>query len=144
MPHIKFVNEAYQNSDAILNLYNYMTNPVKTMGLTGGYNLVPQYAVQMMKTVKQIYGKDNGKQLLHIIISLSKAESISKEAMYGISMYTASCFCNNQVLFSVHSDTRHLHTHFMVNTVSFRDGSRINESEIKNGLEKICAVIFPS
>lgn len=138
------MNEAYQNSDAILNLYNYMTNPVKTMGLTGGYNLIPQYTVQMMKTVKQIYGKDNGKQLLHIIISLSGAESISKEAMYENSLYIASCFCDNQVLFSVHSDTGHLHTHFMVNTVSFRDGSRINENEIKCSLTKICAEIFPA
>ena len=144
MQYIKFVNEAYQNSDAILNLYNYMTNPVKTMGLTGGYNLIPQYTVQMMKTVKQIYGKDNGKQLLHIIISLSGAESISKEAMYEISLHIASCFCDNQVLFSVHSDTGHLHTHFMVNTVSFRDGSRINENEIKCSLTKICAEIFPA
>lgn len=32
----------------------------------------------------------------------------------------------------------------MINTVSFRDGSRINESEIKCVLEKICAEIFPA
>lgn len=142
MPYIKLVDGAYNNSDAIKNMYNYMTDPAKTNGLTGGYNVIPAYAVQMMRTVKKLYGKDDGKQLLHIIISLSKKENISKEAMYRISSYIASFFCDYQLVFSVHSNTGHIHTHFMINTVSFRDGSRINESEIKCGLEKICAEIF--
>ena len=144
MPYIKLVNETYSNSDAIKNVYNYMTNAVKTNGLTGGYNVVPAYSVQMMRTVKKLYGKDDGKQLLHIIISLSEKENISEEAMYRISLHIASFFRDYQVVFSVHSNTGHIHTHFMVNTVSFRDGSRINENEIKCSLEKICAEIFPA
>lgn len=120
-----------------------MTNPIKTLGLTGGYNVIPRYAVQMMKTTKLLYNKDDGKQLIHIIISLSKAENIPARAMYEISSYIASNFHDFQVLFSVHSDTEYIHTHFMINTVSFRDGSRIKENNLKYSFEKICSEIFP-
>lgn len=112
MPYIKFVNEPYQNKSAILNLYNYMTNPVKTNGLTGGYNVIPAYAVQMMRTVKKLYGKDDGKQLLHIIISLSKKENISEKAMYRISSYIASFFVIIR-LYSAFIQIRDTFTHIL-------------------------------
>lgn len=48
---------------------------------------------------------------------------ISEEAMYKFSLCIASYFCDHQVVFGVNSDTNHFHTHFMVNTVSFRVGS---------------------
>lgn len=120
-----------------------MTNPIKTLGLTGGYNVIPRYAVQMMKTTKLLYNKDGGRQLIHVIVSPSKAENISAKAMYEISSYIASNFNDFQVLFSVHSDTENIHTHFMINTVSFRNGSRINDNNLKYSLEKICSEIFP-
>lgn len=145
MPYIKIVNENYDNDNdnAIDNLFGYITSCSKCGGMAGGYNVIPQYAVKMMKMVRQLYGKSDGSQLIHIILSLSSGETMSEEAMYKFSLCIASYFCDHQVVFGVHSDTNHLHTHFMVNTVSFRDGSVLkSKGEIKRDLEMFCSNIL--
>lgn len=143
MPHIKIVNENYDNDNAISNLFGYITSCSKCGGMTGGYNVIPQYAVRMMKTVRQLYCKYDGSQLIHIILSLSSGETMSEEAMYKFSLCIASYFCNHQVVFGIHSDTNNLHTHFMVNTVSFRNGSLLKSKiEIKHDLEMFCSNIL--
>ena len=58
-------------------------------------------------------------------------------------IYTVSYFGNHQVVFGVHSDINHLHTHFMVNNVSFRDGSALkSKGEIKLDLEILCSTVL--
>lgn len=139
MPYIKIVNENYDNDNAIDNLFGYITSCSKCGGMAGGYNVIPQYAIKMMKTVRHLYGKSDDSRLMHIILSLSSGETMSEEAMYKFSLCIASYFYDHQVVFGVHSDTNHLHTHFMVNTVSFRDGSALkSKGEIKRNLEMFC------
>ena len=145
MWHLKLVDEPYKNPDAIKKLYEYMINPVKTSGLTGCYNALPGQEIYMMKHVKRLFGKDDGRQLLHFIISLSPNSNISEEAMFEKSSCIASCFYKHQVVFSVHSDTPHIHSHFMVNTISFLDGSRITDDDgVRRFLNEICEQVFGS
>lgn len=143
MWYLKLVDRPYDKPDAIKTLYEYMSRSVKTYGLIGCYNALPEEAIYMMKHVKRLFGKDDGRQLLHIIISLSTDANISEEAMFRISSYIASYFYKHQVVFSVHSDTPNIHTHFMVNTISFLDGSRLTDDEgIKRDIHNICEQVF--
>ena len=140
---IRLNNKSYKNPDAIDKVYKYMTQPLKAGGMVGGYNVIPEHAVYMMKAIKQIYNKEGGRQLLHIILSFPPGVAVADEAMFEISSYIASYFCNHQVVFSIHYDTDQMHSHFMVNTISFTDGSRItNDSQIRRDLHELCDAIL--
>lgn len=140
---IRLNNKSYKNLDAIDKVYKYMTQPSKAGGMVGGFNVIPEHAVYMMKAVKQIYNKEGGRQLLHIILSFPPGVAVADEAMFDISSYIASYFRNHQVVFSIHSDTNHMHSHFMVNTISFADGSKItNNSKINQDLHALCDAIL--
>lgn len=145
MPYIKIVDGKYNNPDALANALDYITSPTKTSGLVGGYNIIPEIAEEMMLQAKKIYGKTDGRQLVHIVYSLSPAEGqvITKEIMFEISRCIAAYFCKNQVVFSVHTFQNNLHTHFIINTISFFDGSKlITDKEFVSDFEQYCDWIF--
>lgn len=83
-----------------------------------------------MLLIKKLYNKTGGLQYKQIILSLEEAESIEKnwagfiavseEAARAIA-YITGC----QVAYAVHSNTDNLHTHFVVNSVRFSDGYKI-------------------
>jgi len=107
-----------------------------------GYNVIPEYTVQMFMTAKQLYCKTDGQQAIHFIISFSPKERITAETLYELSKQVSYYFYNFQVVFAVHTFQSCLHTHFMVNTVSFADGHRlICDSQLREGLLRHCAQI---
>ncbi len=125
MSILKIVSGDYQNADAVQKLYNYIADISKTDMPVFGYNVIPEYAVQMLMTAKQLYCKTDGQQAIHFIISFSPKERITAETLYELSKQVSYYFYNFQVVFAVHTLQSCLHTHFMVNTVSFADGHRL-------------------
>lgn len=142
MSVIKIVNGDYKNSDAVLNLLNYITDYCKSEGLVYGYNVIPEFAAQMFMSVKYLYNKTDGRQAIHFILSFSHDEVMTPEILFELSKRIAWYFYGYQVVFAVHTSQSCLHTHFMVNTVSFIDGSRLEcNKKFKDELYKYCTNI---
>ncbi len=125
MSILKIVSGDYRNADAVQKLYNYIADISKTDMPVFGYNIIPEYTVQMFMTAKQLYCKTDAQQAIHFIISFSPKERITAETLYELSKQVSYYFYNFQVVFAVHTLQSCLHTHFMVNTVSFADGHRL-------------------
>lgn len=125
MSILKIVNGSYTNSNAVQKLFSYITDYEKSEGYVYGYNVIPELAVQMFMTVKSLYGKMNGKQAIHFIISFSPDERVTAGALFELSKYVSRYFYGYQVVFAVHTSQKCLHAHFMVNTISFMDGRRL-------------------
>lgn len=125
MSILKIVNGSYTNSDAVQKLFSYITDYEKSEGYVYGYNIIPELAVQMFMTVKSLYGRINGKQAIHFIISFSPDEVITADALFELSKCVSRYFYNYQVVFAVHTSQKCLHAHFMVNTISFIDGTKL-------------------
>ena len=121
MPILKIKNESYANNDAIENLVQY----IQRSGYTGGLAVDIENAAEHMQKVKEIWYKTEGRQARHFIVAFSDYEfpTIDEAISYGysISQYYAERF---QILFSVHTDTDHIHLHFVMNTVSYVDGRK--------------------
>ncbi|MCM1023123.1 MAG: relaxase/mobilization nuclease domain-containing protein [Prevotella sp.] len=126
MSILKIVSGDYTNGDAVQKLFNYITDYEKSEGLVYGYNVIPELAVQMFMTVKSLYGKMKGKQAVHFIISFPPDETITAEALFELSKCVSRYFYGYQVVFAVHTSQKCLHVHFMVNTISFIDGKRLD------------------
>ena len=114
--------------DSIRQVMTYATNPDKTekQFYTTGINCEVKDAVKQMQLVKTIYGKENGILAFHAYQSFNKGE-VTPEIAHEIGVKLADEMWGDrfQVVISTHLNTQHLHNHFVINSVSFKDGKNI-------------------
>lgn len=141
--YFKIVDGDYTDDNALDEVHNYITKFMKTRGIVGAIGVIPKYAVEMMQSVKDVYCSNEKKKLLHFIVSLPEQYVVTEWDMYEYSYSIASYFKGYQVVFGVHVDTKHIHAHFLVNTVSYVDGTVLNDYKtIRRDVDIICKNIF--
>ena len=93
-------------------------------------NCPKQRAYQAMMAVKRRYGKLGGNVAYHGYQSFQTGEVTPEEAL-AIGRETAYRMWGDkyQVLVTVHLNTDNLHCHFVVNSVSFKDGSKFGNHQ---------------
>lgn len=105
----------------------YIVNPVKTDNglLVGGVNCPADatLAYQQMCETKQYFGKELGRQGYHVILSLDKGEG-NPQTMYELTGEFIQAFLGDsyEVVFAVHTDKEHLHSHIIFNSCNMLDG----------------------
>nr|WP_307756838.1 relaxase/mobilization nuclease domain-containing protein [uncultured Christensenella sp.] len=131
MAIIKAVNSKASIAKAI----NYIMKHEKTeRRLVGGYNCNLATAIDDMKATKRAWRKTGGRQYKHFIQSFPKEENITVEEANQIAyeLITRSpMFCGYEVCFATHKDKDHIHTHWIVNSVSFEHGYKFRYSKAK-------------
>ena len=113
--------------DSIRQVMTYATNPDKTEKLfyTTGINCEVNDAVKQMQFVKTFYGKENGILAFHAYQSFTEGEVTPKIAHeIGVKLAEEMWGDRFQVVVSTHLNTQHLHNHFVINSVSFKDGKK--------------------
>lgn len=125
----KFTPEQYQ---ALADVLQYAKNEEKTERefYVDGINCNASTARDQFVTVKEQFGKPDGIQAYHGYLSF-KEEDISPELAQKIGMEFANRVWGKrfQVVVTTHLNTKHLHCHFVVNSVSFVDGKRLANEE---------------
>ena len=93
-----------------------------------GINCNPTCARDQFVTVKEQFGKTDGIQAYHGYISFKNME-VTPEMAQQVGMEFARRVWGDkyQVLVTTHLNTEHLHCHFVVNSISFVDGSRCHD-----------------
>lgn len=78
-----------------------------------------------MQEVSKFYGKENGVQIRHIIVSFTQTETIDP-AVVGAIANEFMCWLggNYQSVYGVHENTENLHFHLAFNSVSYVTGER--------------------
>ena len=113
--------------DSIRQVITYATNPDKAekQFYTTGINCEVKDAVKQMQFVKTIYGKENGILAFHAYQSFNEAE-VTPEIAHEIGVKLANEMWGDrfQVVVSTHLNTGNLHNHFVINSVSFKDGKK--------------------
>ena len=129
------VIKAVKNShSSIKHIINYVTKDEKTIGkkLCSGYNCNPDTAAREMQATKKLYGKTGGRTYKHFVQSFPPEEQITPQQAHELAQqFVESCplFDGFEVLYSTHVDREHIHTHFVVNSVSFIDGHKFQMSK---------------
>ena len=113
--------------DSIRQVMTYATNPDKTekQFYTTGINCEIEDAVKQMQFVKIFYGKESGILAFHAYQSFNEGE-VTPEIAHEIGVKLANEMWGDrfQVVVSTHLNTKHLHNHFVINSVSFKDGKK--------------------
>ncbi len=132
--------------DSIRQVMTYATNPDKTekQFYTTGINCEVKDAVKQMQFVKIFYGKENGILAFHAYQSFNEGE-VTPEIAHEIGVKLANEMWGDrfQVVVSTHLNTKHLHNHFVINSVSFKDGKKYysnltNTALLRKTSDEIC------
>lgn len=146
MAIIKCVNKPNRTHAGMKNAINYVLNPKKTndnlisaIGLTD-----PKNAYDEMVMIKQLMGKTDKRLWYHFVQSFPPYDNITPELAQKIAHETTEYFREQyQILMVTHTDKKHIHTHFIMNTVNVETGKKYTQNEtqmleIKELSDKIC------
>lgn len=104
---------------------DYITRD-NTVTYTGGENVTSiETAASEMKAVAAYFHKDSGKRLRHSVLSYAENEHVTPEMADKFAKEIIQHYAPEyQIVYAVHEDTDHVHTHFVMNQVSYQDGHR--------------------
>ena len=135
-----------ENRWSLNKVIDYATNSDKTekQFYTTGINCKVENAVKEMRIVKRIYGKENGILAFHGEQSFKEGE-VTPELAHEIGVRLAEEMWGDrfQVVVTTHLNTKHIHNHFVLNSVSFKDGkkyysNRENTALLRKTSDELC------
>lgn len=110
---------------------NYILNPLKTNRfLTGGFNCDYNNAYEQFVQTKRNYGKETGRQYMHFTQNFAPGDKITPEEIKKIAdeLVQMKFLKGFEIVYAVHTDREHLHTHFVVNSVNAETGLKWKQS----------------
>jgi len=132
MATVNFVNRPKsQSGGGMGGVLKYVQRDEKTMHngkkLVSGLNCSPQSVYHEFMSTKLQYGKDSGMMYYHMVQSFHPDEKITPETAHEIAMKLAEHYKDFEVLVATHSDCEHIHSHFIINSVSFETGKKLHQ-----------------
>lgn len=119
----------HDENDDMANVLDYAAKGIKTeqKKYVSGINCSPEYARDQMMLTKTHYHKKGGILLWHGYQSFKPGEVTPEEAhKIGLELAQKLWGDDYEVLVCTHLDTAHIHNHFVVNSVSWRTGKKLD------------------
>ena len=114
---------------------NYCQQEYKTFDrrskrqLVSGINCDGANSFREFMTTKKVYGKADGIFFYQYAQSFSPTEKLTPEQAHEISMeFAEKAWPGQEILVATHCDANHLHSHFVINSVSFESGKKLRQS----------------
>lgn len=127
---LKNIKEAAKGrpSQHLINSIKYIMNPDKTEGgLWVGSNagVTPDEIYDCMMSTKKEYGKENGRQGYHYVISFPPG-ACDEATCFKVGKEFCEAYFGDgyEYVFAVHNDHEHMHCHIVFNSVGRMDGSK--------------------
>lgn len=139
----------YSDTDwqALKDVLEYAKDEEKTeqQFFVTGINCNADHARDQFVAIKQQYNKTDGIQAYHGYLSFKDTDNISPEQAHQIGVAFAEKMWGErfQVVVTTHLNTKCLHCHFVINSVSLVDGKRLQNKEkawfyFRHIADKIC------
>ena len=111
------------------NIFPYVMNPKKTENgvRVSGIHCTPESALDEFRFIKNKFGKTDGRQYYHIILSFSPDDKLNTETAHEIGLKFAEYFPGFQFVVATHSDKAHIHNHLIMNSVNMENGKKFHQ-----------------
>ena len=99
--------------------------------LVSGLHCEPETVKDEMQATKELWGKTDGRTYKHFVQSYHANEQITPEQAHRNAVELAEhtpAWQGFEVLIATHKDRKHIHTHFIVNSVNYEDGHKLQWS----------------
>ena len=132
MAIVHFVNykRGTQSRAAMRGVMLYVMQEKKTawdgVPLVSGINCQPQSVYDDFLNTKLLYHKDGGVMFYHMVQSFPKGAAVDPRQAHEASRRLAEYFDGCEVLVCTHVDREHIHSHCVINSVSFETGKKLH------------------
>ena len=134
MPIIHFINNKTQTAGGMKNVLSYVSRKEKTQTedkcFVTGVNCSPETALDEMTATKNLYHKTDGRLYYHLVQSFPSGYEIEPELAHKIAVELAEkAFGKYECVVATHIDREHIHSHLVLNSVSFEDGKKYHSNK---------------
>lgn len=141
-------NKRTQSRAGLAFILSYCKRDSKTIHegkkLVSGVNCLPESAYREFMNTKLQYGKTEGRMFYHFTQSFHPDEKLTPETAHEIALkFAQQMFPDFEVLVATHTDKAHIHSHFVVNSVSCDTGYKYhsdsdNIQRLRDASDKLC------
>lgn len=135
MPIVRFIKNEKQNASAMKGSIDYCLQKCKTVDVkTGkryvsGINCNGVNAYKEFMTTKFANNADNGRYFYQYVQSFSPKDNVDYDKAHKIALeFAEKAWQGYEVLVTTHCDRNHIHTHFIINSVSFETGKKLRQN----------------
>ncbi len=122
-----------QNRHCMAAVMEYTKREAKTLwqeqSLVSGINCRPESVYDDFLSTKLLYHKDDKTLFFHMVQSFPKGADVDPVTAHAAAMELGKYFEGREVLVCTHTDRGHVHSHFIINSVSLEDGKKLHISE---------------
>ena len=131
---ITYIKEARQRPSDMQRVMEYCMQEKKTWDEDAGIRWVSGVncdginAITEFEATKAAWSKEDGIRFYQYVQSFSPEEHITHKQAHEIAlMFAAKAWPGYEVLVATHCDTTHIHSHFVINSVSFENGLKLRQ-----------------
>lgn len=134
MAIIHFVkNKCTQTVGGLNSVLNYCCKASKVdhegRPLVSGINCVPQCALQEFMNTKRLHRNTDGRLYYHMVQSFSPDDPVTPEMAHEIALKLAQQIPGFEMVVATHTDRAHIHSHFVINSVSCETGRKYHSNK---------------
>ena len=150
MATVTYIKEAKQHVSAMKAVMRYCqredktTDPKTGVRYVTGLNCNGANSFMEFLATKTAYNKLDGINFYQYVQSFSPKEKVTYEQAHEIGLeFAAKAWPGHEVQVTTHCDAQHVHTHFVINSVSFETGMKLHQTpttlrQLRQVSDEIC------
>ena len=135
MATVTYIRESKQSISAMKGVIDYccqdkkVYDEISNQRLVSGINCDGENAFKEFMATKKSYGKTDGMNFYQYVQSFSPEENITPHQAHEIAIeFAEKAWTGYEVLVATHCDVQHIHSHFVINSVSFENGKKLRQN----------------
>lgn len=135
MATVTYIRESKQSISAMKGVIDYccqdkkVYDEISNQRLISGINCDGENAFKEFMATKKSYGKTDGMNFYQYVQSFSPEENITPQQAHEVALeFAGKAWTGYEVLVATHCDAQHIHSHFVINSVSFENGKKLRQN----------------
>ena len=135
MATVTYIRESKQSISAMKGGIDYcfqdkkVYDEISNQRLVSGINCDGENAFKEFMATKKSYGKTDGMNFYQYVQSFSPEENITPQKAHEVALeFAEKAWTGYEVLVVTHCDVQHIHSHFVINSVSFENGKKLRQN----------------
>lgn len=135
MATVTYIRESKQSISAMKGVIDYccqdkkVYDKISNQRLISGINCDGENAFAEFIATKKLYKKTDGMNFYQYVQSFSPEENITPQKAHEVALeFAEKAWIGYEVLVATHCDAQHIHSHFVINSVSFENGKKLRQN----------------
>ena len=135
MATVTYIRESKQSISAMKGVIDYccqdkkVYDEISNQRLVSGINCDGGNAFSEFLATKKSYQKTDGMNFYQYVQSFSPEENITPQKAHEVALeFAEKAWSEYGVLVATHCDAQHIHSHFVINSVSFQNGKKLRQN----------------